>query len=385
MAVVLEHRRFNSTVRLTITPAAGEFVFDTDVRKIFAGDGSTIGGIPADGALTTGNNTTSYSILETDVGKSFVFTNNSGSIAIALAQASSDSGKYFPDGSLIWISNQSPSKILTITATTSTINGSSTLVLNPGDSARILSDGTNYWAIKCVGSSVGSLAGLSDVLLTSPTNGQSLVYNSGASKWENSSSTAGGLYSPILGTVPTQSNTGLTTYNSSGTVSKADVATGIKIDVNGNGYGILQSSSVPSTPYTKTALFDYIFNSNTGVNIGLGWSDGTKYEMIQLNLGGSPTAIGVTVDTYSNASTYVATVGGAVNNLPLIATPIFLQISDDGTNVSFSWSKDGVTMLAFYTVAKSSGYLGSGGYTQLVYWVHSYNLAHIIGTLLAWF
>ena len=44
-------------------------------------------------------------------------------------------------------------------------------------------DGVNIVAASSAGA--GSLATLSDVLLTSPSNGQQLVYNAGASKWEN--------------------------------------------------------------------------------------------------------------------------------------------------------------------------------------------------------
>ena len=191
MSVELQLRQLTSTLRLGIVPLIGELIFDSDVRKPFMGDGTTVGGVPADGALTTGNNSASYAIVQGDVGKNFVFTYNSGAIAVSMAQAASSSGQYFPDGCLIWISNQSPSRVLTLTPATSTINGAATLVLNPGDSAKILSDGTNYWAIKCLGSG-GTLAGLSDVSITSPANGDVLTYNTGTSKWDNAPSAGGG-------------------------------------------------------------------------------------------------------------------------------------------------------------------------------------------------
>lgn len=174
MPVPLLHRRMASAARLALIPGDGELIFDTSVAKPFMGDGITSGGIPADGAYVTGNNTTSYSLLDTDVGKLIVFTASSGPIALALAQAASSSGLYFPDGSFVTISNQSPSQGVTITATTSTISGASTLVLHPGDSAKIISDGTNYWAL------VSRVAFISPPIVTKTANYSVLAGDSGA-------------------------------------------------------------------------------------------------------------------------------------------------------------------------------------------------------------
>ena len=43
---------------------------------------------------------------------------------------------------------------------------------------------------------------------------------------------------------------------------------------------------------------------------------------------------------------------------------------DDGTNVSFSFSQDGVNFLDLYTVAKSAGYLGATGYSNLIFFIN---------------
>ena len=37
-------RRGTNAERLTITPAEGELIYTTDTKKIFTGDGSTVGG-----------------------------------------------------------------------------------------------------------------------------------------------------------------------------------------------------------------------------------------------------------------------------------------------------------------------------------------------------
>lgn len=84
---------------------------------------------------------TTYTVLATDLGKIVSFT-NAASIAVTLPQATTAGfGKGF------WcivkcLSGSTGSA--TITPTTSTIDGGATLVLAPGQSAVICSDGTNY-------------------------------------------------------------------------------------------------------------------------------------------------------------------------------------------------------------------------------------------------
>lgn len=53
----LQFRRGTDSDRLTITPVVGEPVFTTDTKKIFVGDGTTVGGIEVtgtDSAAVTG-------------------------------------------------------------------------------------------------------------------------------------------------------------------------------------------------------------------------------------------------------------------------------------------------------------------------------------------
>lgn len=55
----------------------------------------------------------------------------------------------------------------------------------------VYSDGTNVLAASSAGGGSETLAGLLDVLITSPTDGQTIIYNSSTSKWENSTPTNG--------------------------------------------------------------------------------------------------------------------------------------------------------------------------------------------------
>lgn len=86
---------------------------------------------------------TSYAILATDRGK-HVTLSNASSIAATIAAAGSTG---FEDGYFVWLENIGAGAV-TLTPTTSTINGASTMVLNSGMSALLFSDGTNYRAIR---------------------------------------------------------------------------------------------------------------------------------------------------------------------------------------------------------------------------------------------
>jgi hypothetical protein len=81
---------------------------------------------------------TSYTVLQSDFGKLVTFSNASA-IAVTLPQATSK----FSAGWYFRASNIGAGRV-TITPTTSTIRGASTLVLNKGQSVTIISDGTNY-------------------------------------------------------------------------------------------------------------------------------------------------------------------------------------------------------------------------------------------------
>lgn len=83
----------------------------------------------------------SYTYLTSDHTK-LVTASNAAAQAYTLPQA----GTTFPAGWFVDAYNKSTNQagIVTITPTTSTIDGAATLVLNPGGAARIVSDGTNY-------------------------------------------------------------------------------------------------------------------------------------------------------------------------------------------------------------------------------------------------
>jgi hypothetical protein len=52
----------------------------------------------------------------------------------------------------------------------------------------------------------------------------------------------------------------------------------------------------------------------------------------------------------------------------------WLRLQDDGTNIKFSFSADGVYFYPFYSVAKSSSYLGSSGFNYLGLFIEPQNV-----------
>lgn len=81
---------------------------------------------------------TTYTVVAGDNGK-LVTLSNASAVAVTLPQATG----VFGIGWSSWLHNKGAGAV-TITPTTSTINGASTLVLAQGQSAVIVSDGTNY-------------------------------------------------------------------------------------------------------------------------------------------------------------------------------------------------------------------------------------------------
>jgi len=106
---------------------------------------------------------TTYTVLATDIGK-LVSHSNAASIAVTLPQATGlfNSGWYYYTRNL-------GAGTVTITPTTSTIDGAATLVLTSGSSSIIFSDGTNYQTVSFnLASSAEAEAGSSTTKAVTP-------------------------------------------------------------------------------------------------------------------------------------------------------------------------------------------------------------------------
>lgn len=195
-----------------------------------------------------------------------------------------------------------------------------------------------------------------------------------------------GLWAPVLSTVPTMANTGFTTQVNAGSATFSDRATGISISAPagvGDNWRCL-TQTAPGTPYTRKAL---LVISGRPVNYHLaaiGWYDGTKLHLLDLNYNNAWT---MGVSKWTSVSAYSGS--NDVNSESLLSVPVWVQIGDDGTNVSFgfSYSGDDNDFINMFTVAKASGYLGGSGYTNLVFCAQHNGTSPAspsIGTLMSW-
>lgn len=193
-----------------------------------------------------------------------------------------------------------------------------------------------------------------------------------------------GLYRQVMSATPTASSTGLSTWLNQGSSTVADSSTGIEIVSPSSGVSVSISGrykTTPSTPYTVTALVAATRVSNNYSGIGIGWFDGTtKLHTIHyvLNNGGAPF---IQVNKWTGYNSFSGV--DLTSSFNGFSQPIWLQIKDDGTNVSFGFSQDGANFLTLFSVAKSSGYLGASGYNKLIFYVNPQG-GQTIGTLMSW-
>src|SRR5208337_825127 len=163
-------------------------------------------GVTLAGAITENAQTgTSYTIQASDCGKLLTF-NNASAVAITLPQAGTTG--FLAGFYLAGVQNLGAGTVA-ITPSTSTVNGAATLTLTQGQSASIVSDGTNYEAQLGAGGT-GNVSGPA-----SSTSGDLATYNGATGKTIQDSGTAAS--SVVAG--PASATSGdLATYN--GTTGK---------------------------------------------------------------------------------------------------------------------------------------------------------------------
>jgi hypothetical protein len=142
----------DTQVPLLVTPStasAGQFVSGMDAN------GNLIYGTPTNSSVVVNTNAqsgTSYTFLNSDQGKLITF-NNASAVAAALPQAGV--GSQFTTGWFAYVQNLGAG-LVTITPTTSTIDGLTTLVLSQNSGAIIVSDGTNFFTMRGVGAVINT-------------------------------------------------------------------------------------------------------------------------------------------------------------------------------------------------------------------------------------
>ena len=128
----------------------------------------------------------------------------------------------------------------------------------------------------------------------------------------------------------------------------------------------LATIAVPSTPYVIDAVLNFSGCSLAGqyTSIAIGWTDGAKIQSMQFSVSAAAsTPLRTNVLNWTSSTVQ----SGPVVAFDMYWSPlaIYVRLADNGTNVTFSTSNDGVNFVQLYTVAKASGFLGSSGYANV--------------------
>lgn len=179
----------------------------------------------------------------------------------------------------------------------------------------------------------------------------------------------GGLFGSLLSTTPTQASTGLTTVLNQGSATISNTAAGITIanaSAPSTQVGLI-TSSTPSTPYTLTILGAITSDGNYGGAMAIGWRDASsgKLEFLMMSYGANNSGTYV-VQQQSSFSNYYANVEVSYYGM-YPKYPTWMQIADDGINIRYSYSTDGINFTNIFSGTKAGSYLGGTGYNQLMW------------------
>jgi hypothetical protein len=183
---------------------------------------------------------TTYTVLTTDRGKLVTHTNAS-SIAVTLPQA----GSGFEAGWFYDVQNRGAGTV-TITPTTSTIDGASSLAVQTNQGCRIFSDGTNYFTQRGLGSGLSAAtqaemeSATSNTVATTPGRTQ---YHPGVAKfWVNFNGT---------GTIAIRTSHNVTSLTDNGT---GDYTVTIATDFSSADWAYFLSQSVGTGDAVLSAI-----------------------------------------------------------------------------------------------------------------------------------
>ena len=177
---------------------------------------------------------------------------------------------------------------------------------------------------------------------------------------------SGGLFNQVQSSTPTQSGTGFSSWLNQPTGSTVtDGATGIVVyePVQSATNLALVQMTAPSTPYSKKAIITgtvpLVSQGGSGHYNGpmFGFSDGTKSVALELFFS-NVAPYGWNLGVQEASALTSATLTGVAGNFAPIQLPALVKITDDGTNLSFYYSNDGVSWESIYSQARGS-YLSS--------------------------
>lgn len=187
-----------------------------------------------------------------------------------------------------------------------------------------------------------------------------------------SSGSAGGLFNQVLSTTPSSSSTGLSTWGNQASATVTDGKTGIILSGSSSANNMsIRYKTAPSTPYKIDVLVERFSPTTNTFGIHFGWFDGTKVQCLSLFTSGIG-LITYVLDYANIAASSAAANVRFTSTQPLNASQQWWRIEDDGTNVTFYMVPGGAYDAAesVYSVAKASGYLGSGGYSNVFFGIN---------------
>jgi hypothetical protein len=196
-----------------------------------------------------------------------------------------------------------------------------------------------------------------------------------------------GLWAPAMSATPTQANTGFTSwFNQLASSTVINAICGVTVfapsQANNNRISaIIKNSAGSGVAKQYIACIARTAHPNSFTGVYFGWSDGTKVHGMGVN--GSAPGAGIVVNHWSNATTYVAQDGAHSPGAGALIGPIWLQLIDDGTNIGFGYGFDGQSWNYVFSQARSAGYLGSTGYTKIIFGCNPYD-ATIYSTLMSY-
>lgn len=191
-----------------------------------------------------------------------------------------------------------------------------------------------------------------------------------------------GLFSGILSGVPTQSGTGLTTWENQGSASVSNNAVGMTITnpSTGSGLAVLRTST-PTPPVSYTALLGFTANpgnGSTNPSLLLGFSDGTKLQGFGiLNTGTSADAY-IAVQDFNSPTSFSS---NPQLWLEYANAPVWAKIRNDGTNLTYSYSTDGVNFALMYSNSITN-FLANANYVCFA--VQPPPSGNAFGTIMSW-
>jgi len=232
---------------------------------------------------------------------------------------------------------------------------------------------------------IGSTGGAPQAQTLAAGTGIAITNGAGSVSVAKVSPTAGtGLYRQVLSPTPTSAGTGLTTWLNQGSSVVSDSATGLSLDAPQSATTNLSGRymAAPTAPYTITALLGATRNSAGASMAGIGWYDGSAKLQVLSYESNSTSGSVLRVRQFASPTTAPGVNFSSFSNW--FSQPIWLRLRDDGTNVSFSFSQDGVNFLELLTFAKSAGFLGASGYSNVIFFINPGAGVNGLATLLSW-